>query len=76
MDVDLSDQPGCHGNDGMDKLTCGIHLHGVGDGGVLVAPLQAKQSTIRLRSLDSALVSIGTVPPPSPPPPTDKTVLG
>lgn len=36
MEVDLSDQPGCHGSDSKDKLVCGIHLHGVGDGGVTI----------------------------------------
>jgi len=52
-DADL----GCNG---MHHLACGVHLHGVGDGGV--AAIGAAQ-TINMVSLDSALVSIGPASP-------------
>ncbi len=53
MDVDL----GC---DGMHHLTCGVHLHGVGDGGVVVMASGAETTLV---SWDSALVSIGVASP-------------
>ena len=61
--------------DGMNHLTCGVHLHGVGDGGVLVTSMKTtsnsseestlggNSSSMRLISWDSALVSIGGVDP-------------
>jgi len=64
--VDATDADlGC---DGTHKLTCGAHLHTVGEGGV---QLDARQATVggsdgaamRMVPLDSALVSVG---PPSP----------
>ena len=58
MDVDLN----C---DGMEHLTCGVHLHGVGDQGVLTTStaLNAVTSATRIISLDSALVSVGIASP-------------
>ena len=53
MDVDL----GC---DGMKHLTCGVHLHGVGDNGVL---MRSTTASTRVISWDSALVSIGVASP-------------
>eukprot|EP01047_Picozoa_sp_COSAG01_P050265 COSAG01_NODE_5063_length_4518_cov_2.220923_5_plen_298_part_01 len=79
MAVDLSGAPGC--DDPEQKLTCGLHLHGVGPGGVTVraaAPAvagtagggaaatpspSAAAAAVRLVSLDSALVSIGSPEP-------------
>ena len=55
LDVDL----GC---DGMNHLTCGIHLHGVGDGGVLILDNE-KGTETTLVSLDSSLVSVGIASP-------------
>jgi hypothetical protein len=44
--------------------TCGVHLHAVGDGGVSYT---GSEGAISLRSLDSALVSIGSaIPVPTP----------
>ena len=54
-DVDL----GC---DGMKHLTCGIHLHAVGDNGVTTFSKE-KTESIKFVSLDTALVSIGVVSP-------------
>ena len=57
MDVDL----GCNG---LKHLTCGVHLHGVGDKGVLMSSTTSSTtSSTRIVSLDSALVSIGVASP-------------
>jgi hypothetical protein len=82
MAVDLSGAPGC--DDPEQKLTCGLHLHGVGPGGVTVraaaaamagtagggaaatppsSTAAAAAAAVRLVSLDSALVSIGSPEP-------------
>jgi hypothetical protein len=55
MDADL----GC---DGTNRLTCGVHLHGVGDGGVRIRQDNG-QEIIRLASRDSSLVSVGEITP-------------
>ena len=63
-DADL----GC--GEGTTRTTCGVHLHGVGDGGVRVVDKESGEFT-NIASLDSALVSVGTanpVPPPLRPP--------
>jgi hypothetical protein len=53
-DVDL----GC---DGMKHLTCGVHLHAVGDDGVTA--FSRDGSMMKFVSLDTALVSIGVASP-------------
>lgn len=61
-DVDLSDAPGCA--DSEQKLTCGVHLHGVGDGGVTVFPAnESAGAAVRFASRDSAIVSVGQSQP-------------
>ena len=75
-DADLSGQPGCGteaenphaGSENRTRLTCGVHLHAVGDGGVTVRRGAAGDSReaggwMRTVSLDSALVSIGPADP-------------
>ena len=50
----------------MHKLTCGVHLHGVGSAGVSVAlPATATltNASMRLLPIDSALVSVGAADP-------------
>ena len=63
LSVDLSAAaPGCA--DPAQKLTCGVHLHGVGRGGVVVVGANSSGTTaVRLASEDSALVSIGVAEP-------------
>jgi len=56
LDADL----GC---DGKQRLTCGVHLHGVGDGGVLLRLRTDRTTAMRLAPVDSALVSVGTADP-------------
>jgi hypothetical protein len=50
------------GCDGLHHLTCGVHLHGVDDGGVTVIDDDQKRKII-MSSLDTALVSIGMASP-------------
>jgi hypothetical protein len=49
------------------RHTCGVHLHGVGDGGIEIVDKAKSNSTFTSRlglvSIDSALVSIGSADP-------------
>ena len=57
---------GCNGTEpgGRRRLTCGVHLHGVGDGGVqAVGSAGSQTGSLRMVPLDSALTSVGTASP-------------
>ena len=71
----LSADLGCEGV----RHTCGVHLHGVGDGGIVVVNHDLVNgsfgSTLRFTSTDSALVSVG-IANPLPTPLTKPDVAG
>ncbi len=54
VDAADADLGGCDGH----RRTCGVHLHGVGDGGALIRGPGGR--AVRIISLDSSLVSVGS----------------
>jgi hypothetical protein len=56
LDADLNDDGHCN----PAGTTCGVHLHAVGDGG---ATYDGPEGRLSLRSIDSALVSVGSATP-------------
>eukprot|EP00939_MAST-03C_sp_MAST-3C-sp1_P003394 g3394.t1 len=61
LDATDADLP-CDDKRKDERLTCGVHLHGVDDGGVLMKSETALAKVV-VASLDSALVSVGVKSP-------------